>query len=43
MVATVLKFKLKIVAVTFSVGKKYVETMVELKHLGNFWKTLEIP
>ena len=43
MIATVLKFKLKIAAATFSGGKKYVEIMVEFKHWGNFWKTVEIP
>ena len=37
------KFKQKIAGVTGANGTKDVEIMVPLKHLNNFWRTLEIP
>ena len=38
------KFKIKITGKTSATGnEKVVETMVPLKYLSNFWKTIEIP
>ena len=37
------KFKQKITGVTSDGGTKDVEIMVPLKHLSNFWRTLEMP
>ena len=37
------KFKQKTRGVTGDDGKKNVDIMVPLKHLSNFWRTLEIP
>ena len=36
------KFKQKITSNTAAGGTKNVEIMVPLKHLGNFWRTLEM-
>ena len=36
-------FKIKITGLTNNDGRIDVETMVPLKHLCNFWRTLEIP
>ena len=36
-------FKVKITGRTESDGTKYVEIMVPLKYLSNFWRTLEMP
>ena len=41
--STSFKFKQKIKDVTGDDGTKNVETMVPLKYLSNFWRTLEIP
>ena len=35
-------FKAKITGATDNNGRKYVEIMVPLKYLSNFWRTLEI-
>ena len=37
------KFKQKITRQTENGDKKDVETMIPLKYLSNFWRTLEIP
>ena len=37
------KFKLKITGQTGNSGTKYVEIMVPLKHVSNFWRTLGMP
>ena len=37
------KFKAKIIGETGNDGTKYVEIMVPLKYLSNFWRTLEMP
>ena len=37
------KFKAKITGQTGKNGTKDVETMVPLKYLSNFWRTLEMP
>ena len=37
------KDKQKITGKTGDYGTKIVETMISLKHLHNFWRTLEIP
>ena len=37
------KFKAKITGQTGNDGTKYVEIMVPLKYLSNFWRTLEMP
>ena len=37
------KFEQKLTGVTDACGTKDVEIMVSLKHLSNFWRTLEIP
>ena len=37
------KFKQKITGVTGANGTKYVEIMVPLKYLSNFWRTFEMP
>ena len=37
------KFKAKITGQTGDDGTKYVEIMVPLKYLSNFWRTLEMP
>ena len=36
------KFKQKITGVTAAGGTKYVEIMVPLNYLSNFWRTLEM-
>ena len=36
-------FKLKITGQTGNDGTKYVEIMVPVKYLSNFWRTLEMP
>ena len=41
--STSFKFKQKIKDVTGDDGTKNVETMVPLKYLSNFWRTLEVP
>ena len=38
-----LKFKAKITGKTGNDGTKYVEIIVPLKYLSNFWRTLEMP
>ena len=40
---TLFKFKQKITGSTGDDGKKNIEIMVPLKHLSNFWRTLEMP
>ena len=37
------KIKEKITGQTCNNGRKDVELMVPLKHVSNFWKTLEMP
>ena len=37
------KFKQEITGQTGNSGTKYVEIMVPLKHLSNFWRALEMP
>ena len=38
-----LKFKQKLTGSTGDDGEKAVQIMVPLKHLSNFWRTLEMP
>ena len=42
-VTDLFNFKEKMKGQTNENGTKYVEIMVPLKHIGNFWRTLEMP
>ena len=41
--STSFKFKQKVTGSTEDDGTRNVEVMVPLKHLTNFWRTLEMP